>query len=148
MSLVVSLCSTCLSDAWDGHALSEQSLWEINFPYVEGGLLGKRDHKPEMDKSFRREKEGWVCWRLQEFSVGRFFSAAPSPPGKFVRLVLVFSSLQITAHGGVIALADQSQVTFLWGGWKEQRILKNYQLAFLGPFCKPETGEPKPLLRH
>lgn len=64
----------------------------MNFFYVEGALLGKRDHKPEMDKSFREEKKrlglvktiGVQCWQV--------FAAAPYPPGKFVRLVLVLSS--------------------------------------------------------
>lgn len=92
----------CLSDAWDGHDFSEQSLWEMNFSYIEGGLLGKRDHKSEVDKSFSEEKKrlglvkttGVQCWQV--------FSAAPYPPGKFVRLLLVFFP-QITVCGGVVA---------------------------------------------
>lgn len=75
----------------------------MNFSYVEGGLLVKRDHKSEMDKSFRQEKKRLGLMKTTEVQCWQVFSAAPYPPGKFLRLVLVFSSPQISACGGVVA---------------------------------------------
>lgn len=56
----------------------------MNFLYVQGGLLGRREYKSEMGMSFTGEK------KLGAVAAGLVvLSAASFPPEKFVRLVLV-----------------------------------------------------------
>ena len=77
----------------------------MNFPYIEGGLLGRREHEPEVDEYFTGEKT--VGSGEDSRSSGLVvLSPAPSPPEKFVRFVLVLLLLsQTTTGGGVVAPA-------------------------------------------
>lgn len=109
----------------------------MNFLYVQGGLLGRREYKSEMGMSFTGEKKlGVVAAGLV------VLSAAPSPPEKFVRLVLVLLFLpQTTADGGggVVALAG---LPFSEKGGRSRRFRKTAYWYFLDLFVNLKQVSP------
>lgn len=75
----------------------------MNFSYVEGGLLGKRDHKPEMDESFREEKKRLGLVKTTGVQYWQVFFCCPLSTWKMCQTCACFFFLRITACGGVVA---------------------------------------------